>query len=245
MKTAARLATYRSYRDNLSKEFMISIGAHVAGDLIFPDVVFSHPPPLHSGESTLRNPPTTIGIGVMAYYGWHNNPTKGMRIYDTYIAKMSEFLIWLLNGGYKIRILLGEETDIRAARDLMARVESHKHISGVSVVSETIACFSDLLSETAKTDLVVCSRYHNIVAALLSGKPVLSCGYARKNDVLLAEMGLADFCQQLEQMDVELLKRQFERLVDERYDICKQLNKKTNEYRQILTRQFREVFSVL
>src|SRR3712207_8323203 len=36
-----------------------------------------------------------------------------------------------------------------------------------------------------------------------------SLGYARKNDVLLADMGLDAFCQHVEELDLDRLKAQF------------------------------------
>jgi polysaccharide pyruvyl transferase WcaK-like protein len=67
----------------------------------------------------------------------------------------------------------------------------------------------------ADTDLVVATRYHNVVCALRMGRPTISIGYAEKNDVLLAEMGLGDYCQYIEDLDLERLKAQTERLISD------------------------------
>ncbi len=45
MKTAARSAHYRSYRDRVSKDFMASIGLDVRSDPIHPDIAFRLPAP--------------------------------------------------------------------------------------------------------------------------------------------------------------------------------------------------------
>lgn len=72
------------------------------------------------------------------------------------------------------------------------------------------------MAQIADTDLVVATRYHNVVCALRVGKPTISIGYAKKNDVLLAEMGLADYCQDIERLDVPRLELQTLRLISER-----------------------------
>jgi polysaccharide pyruvyl transferase WcaK-like protein len=63
---------------------------------------------------------------------------------------------------------------------------------------------------------VVATRYHNVVCALRMGKPTVSIGYSRKNDALLAEMGLSDFCQHVEHFDLDLLQAQTARLISDR-----------------------------
>ena len=49
------------------------------------------------------------------------------------------------------------------------------------------------MHQMAETRIVVATRFHNVVCALKMKKPTISIGYASKNDVLLAEMGLAEF----------------------------------------------------
>jgi polysaccharide pyruvyl transferase WcaK-like protein len=48
------------------------------------------------------------------------------------------------------------------------------------------------------------------------GKPTVSIGYAEKNDVLMAEMGLGRFCQHVERLNLDLLIEQFNRLIADR-----------------------------
>ena len=71
------------------------------------------------------------------------------------------------------------------------------------------ASLRDVMEQIAETDLVVATRFHNVVCALKLARPTVSLGYARKNDVLLAEMGLGAFCQHVEAIDLDLLKTQF------------------------------------
>ncbi len=74
------------------------------------------------------------------------------------------------------------------------------------------------------------------------GKPTISIGYAKKNDVLLTEMWLAEFYQHIERLDVELLRTQTVRLVSDRAmferKICEvraQFESKLREHESLLT----------
>jgi polysaccharide pyruvyl transferase WcaK-like protein len=72
------------------------------------------------------------------------------------------------------------------------------------------------MAQIAETDVVVATRYHNVVCALKLGRPTLSIGYATKNDELMAEMGLGEFCQHIERLDVDMLITQFCKLAEGR-----------------------------
>jgi polysaccharide pyruvyl transferase WcaK-like protein len=80
MKSAARAAHYRSYRDPVWKAFTESIGFDTRNDPIYPDIAFRLPAPTstrgHDGESRTL----IIGVGVMAYRGWRNAGTRGAKI---------------------------------------------------------------------------------------------------------------------------------------------------------------------
>ena len=93
------------------------------------------------------------------------------------------------------------------------------------------------MQQMAGPDLVVATRYHNVVCALRMGKPTISIGYAAKNDALLAEMGLADYCQHIEELDVEILQAQTLRLISERRNLEQQILETGARFQSALRRQ--------
>jgi polysaccharide pyruvyl transferase WcaK-like protein len=68
----------------------------------------------------------------------------------------------------------------------------------------------------AALDTIVATRFHNVVCALMLSKPTVSIGYAAKNDVLMADMGLAEFCQNIRSLDVDRLISQYTALESRR-----------------------------
>ena len=81
------------------------------------------------------------------------------------------------------------------------------------------------------------STLHNVVCALKLGKPTVSIGYADKNDALMAEMGVARFCQHIERLDLDLLKEQFTQLVADRQRYEQSLRNANCAFRERLRRQ--------
>lgn len=209
MISAARLAHYRSYRDLQSKEFMASAGFDARADAVYPDLAFGLPaptpvPPID--PNVLR-----VGVGVMAYRGWFGFAEGGQSIFSRYIGKLAMFVVYLLDSGHDVRLLTGDDDDIIAVEAIQAAVRELRPDSKLAYAQ--VNSLSDVMGQMALTDIVVATRFHNIVCALKMCRPTISLGYARKNDVLMEEMGLGEYCQHIETFDVETLVAQFSQQV--------------------------------
>jgi len=246
MKFAAQCATYRSYRDQISKIFMTTIGLATQQDQIYPDLVFSLPRPTASKERQTPQQAPTIGLGLMAYYGWNNQAQTGEQIYQTYLAKLTRFALWLLERGYALRLLVGEVSDQRAVQDLTAAITAARgELAPEQLVAERIGSLPDLLRQIAVTDMVVATRFHNVLCALMMSKPVISLGYAQKNDVLMAEMGLGDYCQHIESFDVDCLIKHFIELEQKAPQFQAHMQQKNHEYCHALQQQYNAILSTV
>ncbi len=216
MRSAVAMADYRSYRDAVSKEFMTRIGFDTRDDAVYPDIAFKLPAPA-SVRPQRPDGRLVVGVGVMTYQGWRDDPDRGAPIYRTYLEKISSFAVRLLDRGHAVRILMGDTNDQRAVRDVLANVAlARPSLPNGRLLFDEMASLHDLMAQMAGTDIVVATRFHNIVCALKLGKPAISISYAAKNDVLMAEMGLSRFCQHVERLDVGLLIEQFDELLDQR-----------------------------
>ena len=243
MLGALRQATYRSYRDVVSLEYLRSVGFNAAGDGVYPDLVFSLPEKGWNAPATVTEKPQMIGLGVMGYYGWRNRPGYGETIYQGYLTKMKSFLAWLLDRGFAVRLLTGEiPTDQRPVEDLLAFVEAEGRAGWRDrVLAEPITDVHDLLQQIATTDLVVATRFHNILCALMAGRPVVSIGYSKKNDALMAEMGLQAYCQHVEHFTAHELIQQFQSLTSEIGQAVVRIQHKSSQYREMLDEQYHAI----
>lgn len=215
MVWAAKLACYRSYRDANSKLFLSEAGVDTRGDLIFPDLAFDLGPAAATKRTTRQ--PITVAVGVMAYWGW-STQERGGAINGSYQDRLSQFCVWLLEQGYHIRLLPGDDADLETIRALEARIKSRLGDPALmhNVLADPARYLSDVMSKMAATDIVIATRFHNVVCALKMGKPTLSLSYAEKNAALLRDAGLGAYVLGVENFDVETLKTQFQHLVRER-----------------------------
>jgi polysaccharide pyruvyl transferase WcaK-like protein len=207
MREAARLAHHRSYRDEDSRSFMRSIGLNRPQDSVLPDLAFLLPPPAEAPRAP--DAPLTVGVGIMTYRGWFDSEAA----YQRYIDLHTRFIEWLTAQGYGVRAVIGQApADFTAAREIEERLG--RKLLGPR--EENMSSIHDAMAAIAETDLVVASRYHVQIAALKMGRPLISLGYAPKNDALMADVGLERFIENVDEVTFERLTEQFTALAAER-----------------------------
>ena len=240
MKTAARLAHYRSYRDVLSKDFMTGIGVKTGPDPVFADLAFGLPPPLHRERPDAER--LVVGVGVMSYYGWYSFAEAGAETHRQYVDKLARFVRHILDRGHRVRLLIGETADDGAVKTLLSHLRSQSPaIPEEDLVTAPANSLHDIMRQMQETDVIVATRYHNIVCALKLAKPTISLGYSKKNDVLMALAGLGAYCHHVERFEVEELIEQFEKMCAQRTECADGVR----AYRQIADVQLAEQEAML
>lgn len=234
---AARAATYRSYRDQPSRGLMASLGLAVEHDAVCPDLAFALPVPDASTMSgATRTSGRTVGVGVMKYYGHHNDPERGAATYQTYIEKMQSLVSHLLARGDTVRLLVGENTDVRPIADLVDRL-GQEGLHGGRLLTACAGSLQELMAQIATTDVVVASRFHNVIAALKMRKPTISLSYSHRHDVLMSDMGVGAWCENIEGFEVETLLRRIDMLEANAGQFVATLDAPLVAYKSALERQ--------
>ena len=209
LKSAVRMADYRSYRDDFSLRYVQGLGIDTSRDHRFPDIAFGLHEPARppAGDGTAR--PATIGIGVMRYRGWQRDHADADGIYRTYVDKITALGRRLLDAGHDVRLFMGDTSDAVALEDIRSTLAAAPASTTAGCLSAArTASLHEVMDEVLKVDIAIVSRYHNLLCALKLDRPALSLGYAEKNDELMTEFGQAAFCQHIETFDVDLLMRQ-------------------------------------
>jgi polysaccharide pyruvyl transferase WcaK-like protein len=230
---AARLAHYRSYRDEVSRDAMNAMGVHTSRDPVHTDLAFALPNPRPLVDHGV------VGVGVMDYHGSNEDRARAEQIHRDYVARMAEFVRWVSEDGRVVRLFVGDQVDERVAERIIEEVGSR----AVSVVRTST--LDDLLREMARVDAVVASRYHNVLVALKLCKPTVAVGYAAKSDALMAEMGLAEFCQSMKDLDVDRLIKQFTLAVERKVELKAVLATRNAEMTRRVDLQFAELSALL
>lgn len=214
MRRAVRNARVVTYRDDDSRTFMAGLGAAGTDDVVQPDVAFSLPrPDIERLPVGAHGRP--IGLGVMAYYGWRNDSWTGQPIFESYVAAMAAIASRLLSAGHRVRLLIGERSDILAAERVIRSVEEELGSeAGKAIIFEPIETFDDLLGQVAGTAALIATRYHNVVAGLMTATPTVSIGYADKNRAAMALFGLEQHCHHVDDIDIDAVEGDLLALLD-------------------------------
>jgi polysaccharide pyruvyl transferase WcaK-like protein len=223
---AARLAHYRSFRDEHSREAMRRMGVDVHADEVYPDLAFGLPDP------EPRPSTGAVGVGLMAYHGGNDDRARADEINRAYLTTVKRFVRLLADEGRPIRLFTGDVADDDVPGEIIASVP------GADIAAEPLTSLDDLMRQMAAVDVVVATRYHNVLCALKTAKPTISLGYARKNDVLMETMGLGEFCQSAREPDFDRLVAQFRVLEDRREELIAVLKERNQAIRERLERQF-------
>ncbi len=238
---AARLAGYRSYRDAQSRDAMRRAGVDTSGDQVYPDLAFGLPAP---PDNTLG--PRTVGVGVMAYYGGNDDRKRADEVHAAYTEKMTAFVRWLIDTDHDVRLFPGDDLDNPVAAAIRAEILADRpDLEPDRIVAAPVPSLSALMTEMACVSTVVATRFHNVLCALKLGKPTVSVGYAAKNDVLMAEMGLAEFCLSARSLDVERLIERFTELERQSSQLRPAIVKCTAEKTRLVAEQFAAVSSLI
>lgn len=236
--SAAKMASYRSYRDDYSLEYMRSLGVDVSRDHRYPDIAFSLPLPA-CGPEKPAGEGLCVGVGIMRYRGWQPSESHADAIYENYIRKISAFTNWLVAEGYRVNLFMGDVTDQRACDDIvdiLANTVAKADWARVEIASGG-GSLHDLMKRISTVDLAVVSRYHNLVCALKLGRPTISLGYARKNDDLMRDFGQQQFCRHIEAFDVDGLQNLFLEMLHNREAIKHQISLVNERFQSQLLEQ--------
>ncbi len=240
--SAAKLAFYRSYRDTGSYDAMRRAGIDVTHDRVYPDLAFALPvPPVGPGD------PQTVGVGVMAYYGTNDDRGQADEIHVAYVKKMKRFVRWLADSGYRIRLFGGDNLwDDGIVEEILSDLRAYRpDLEPMWAVADPVTSLDELMREMAPVGTIVAIRYHNVLCALKLGKPTLSLSYARKHDLLMADMGLSEFCQFANTFDVDRLIDQFTALRARSGQLSAAMAERNAEKARLLEQQFAQLSRLL
>jgi len=236
------LARYRSYRDERSRRLIESIGVRNAGP-VGPDLAFGWEPPDVSAEEPGADG-RTIGLNVFPYKDWRYSPSYDPAAYAAYVEKIGDLALALLARGHRIRLFPTQlRADVRVIRDVLETLKPRLPTGGEDRLQvASIRTVDDLAREIGRADVIIATRFHAIVIAMLMGKPVLGlCNESKMTD-LMSDMGQAAYALPLDSFEVSGALARFADLQADRDRVTAELARGVRRARQALEPQLDAVF---
>jgi polysaccharide pyruvyl transferase WcaK-like protein len=232
VKTALALADFRSYRDTSTLHYLKSIGLRPNNDRVYPDLAFSLPEGIipHGGIKNRQR--SVVGLGLMEYAGKYSVERPSAATYRNYLENLVILVRWLLTHEYDIRLLIGDLSDRPVVQEFRCLLKERLSVYDAGrIMDEPVVSVEQLLSQLAGTDLVVATRFHNLLLALLSNKPAIAISFHHKCASLMSAMGLSEYCLDINELkadeliekvrDVEKNAGKLNSLIRERAEDCR------------------------
>lgn len=244
VKSALSLADFRSYRDYASLEYLKRIGFETNRDRVYPDLVFSLPEAVIPSNNSEKERRTVVGLGLMEYYGKPSIDSPNNAIYLAYLENLVVFLRWLLAREYDARLLIGDVGDRRVTEEFRSLLKERSLIyDEARIIDEPVSSVEHLLSQLAATDIVVATRFHNVLLALLLNKPVIAISFHHKCTSLMSEMGLSKYCHDINHMNAGRLIEQFQDVERNAEKLKPVIRQKVEQSRKALDEQYNLIFN--
>jgi len=246
VKSALALADFRSYRDTSSLNYLKSIGFLRNNDRVYPDLVFSLPEAVIPHEGIKDRGRSVVGLGLMEYAGKYSVDRPSTAIYRSYLDTLVIFVKWLLAHEYDVRLLIGDSCDTEVTQEFRCLLNERLSMYDVGrIIDEPAVSVGHLLSQLAATDIVVATRFHNVLLALLLNKPVISISFHHKCTSLMSQMGLSDYCQDINDLQADRLIEQFCQLEKNAGNLRRMIRQKAEGCRKALDHQYNLIFQDL
>ncbi len=181
----------------------------------------------------------------MEYHGHRNDPVQGAELQHRYIATIAAALAELVGAGHQIVLVGGDRVDAAVAARLRSpSADCAADLPDDAVVVLDPTTFAELTEQMSQAEVVIASRFHNLICALRLGQPTVSVGYAGKSRVLMRAVGAGSYCQDIETLDAKLLVAQVAAARRDADALRKTIGRTTSRYasdvRDLLDRVGRE-----
>ena len=243
IKAALSLADYRSYRDDASRDCLTGIRFDAKHDPLYPDLAFGFPESmLPSDGAPCDGTRRVVGLGLMMYFEKYSAAGPRRETYAAYLESLATFAAWLLEHDYDICLLLGDDDPI-VIDEFRSVVEARSGgYDEERIVAQPMNSVQDVLNGLAASDVVVATRFHNVLLALLLDKPVIAISHHHKCGSLMGQMELSEYCHDIHEMDTNRLIGQFQKLEHHRENVKRTIERGVNDARAALDEQYELLF---
>jgi len=244
VKLALSLANFRSYRENSTMQYLKGIGFRAGNDRVYPDLVFSLPEAVIPHQDTKKSRRSVVGLGVMGDAGKYSVSRPSNEIYRAYLENLVRVVRWLLAHENDVRLLIGDLDDMRAKQEFRALLGERLSVCDQGhIIDEPVFSVEGLLSQIAATDIVVATRFHNVLLALLCNKPVISISFHHKCESLMSAVGLSAYCLDINDLKADKLIEKFCDLETNAGKLKPLIREKVREFRKALDEQYKFIFN--
>lgn len=240
VRSALAMADGRSYRDDSSKRYLRDLGMGRDDDPVYPDLVFSYPVIAEPRRLTEVDAKPIIGVGLMDYAWRYSVANPSSNTPELYRSALATFVEWAADRGNRIRLLTGDMADLKTVEEFVGSLPSDlaQHVTSTEIDS-----VGSLLVAINDCDLVVATRFHNVLVSLLYEKPTIAIAFHHKCDELMRSVQAERYCLDINSLDSDQLIAAFEDLVLDSERATGVIRARIGCFRALLEEQYDSIFA--
>jgi polysaccharide pyruvyl transferase WcaK-like protein len=196
IRYAVDSAAYCSVRDAGSRAMTMQLG--VKRELrVVPDLAFGLTPALPFAP---RRPGHDIGISPMIYLRPGSWPIENHAGYQRLIGLWANLVAATVVRGDRVQLFVSNPADMVAVQDIWELLGDATRSGCTIAQAESPNALLDLFRGL---DVIISSRLHGVLLAIVSARPVLALSHERKVRAVMNDAGVSDFCADLTTVTVE------------------------------------------
>ena len=107
-----------------------------------------------------------------------------------------------MDSGRSVRLFIGDEQDQCVVDEILADIRRQRpDLAPSQVIGPLVTSFPELTTLVSPVATVVAARFHNIVFAVMLGKPTICISYSPKIDSLMSDVGLTDYANEVQSLE--------------------------------------------
>ncbi|MFZ1682772.1 MAG: polysaccharide pyruvyl transferase family protein [Candidatus Zixiibacteriota bacterium] len=235
VKRALGKASFRSFRDGGSRD-LAGAPQLTRDDTIGPDLAFGLDVSGYLDTSGKGGMSLHVALSPMSYLDPRFWPDKDKQAYDRYISLLAGLVNTITAQGHKVSLFASDGADERTITDLKKALQGSPACD--KVLTPRVKTVKELLTLFADADVVVASRLHGVLLSCVMERPTLALSYDRKVNALMNDLGLSQYCREIERIEGPALKDLFAQLAKNRMEVRDQLKTRVRAAKENLDRQF-------
>jgi polysaccharide pyruvyl transferase WcaK-like protein len=155
---------------------------------VVPDLAFSLQSP---ATRSPRRPGYDVGISPMVYLRPGSWPTADERRYHRLIELWTDIVVAAVARGDRVHLFVSNPSDMPAVRDVWERLDERTRDACRIVEAENP---NALLEVFRGLDVIISSRLHGVLLAIVAARPVVALAHERKVAAVMTDAGVPEFC---------------------------------------------------
>lgn len=242
-RSALSRADYVAFRDEQSSAFAHQMG-FTGATHVFPDSAYSRDVSALRASRVGRKD-SVVGLAPMVF-GEPSPPLKNEDpLYTSFLQQTGLFASWLVRNDYCPTLFCSDmEVDPSSLCGVTAVVRTDL---GTAIRDGSLGrvhqwSTEELLANMSSMDYVVTTRFHGVVFAHMLNIPVLAISNHPTVSKLMNDLGLSEYCVDIDKCDSSVLVDTFVSLVSNRDEIKNRMAEKLASYKEKLSNQFDQLF---